>query len=176
MDIDEWVSQANQLHEDIEQSRVTAREIVAQHEKGRTLRDQVTDARSTVTRLQKGINFNNALLESLEAVRSIDGQLADAKTAVGQDRLPQAIELLDAINQLIAKAQLPQNAYVLGILSSKATDLRSDIAAALRQKWNGVVQFDYEASKMTIAQHSPGKNNNLVFSAIQLRSPNDFFR
>ncbi|WEW61335.1 ribosome biogenesis protein ytm1 [Emydomyces testavorans] len=157
--VDDWMTQAKQLHQDIERSRLTAREIVTLHEKGRNLCNRASDAQSTVDRLREEIAFNGVLLEALEEARSIDDQLAAAQLALGQNQWIRSIELLEEITGSLTRTKLPQQTNVVGLLSTKAADLRASIAISLRTGWKSLVKVDPSSNEITITLSSSGTPN-----------------
>ena len=155
--VDGWISQARNLHKDIERSRLTAREIVAQHEKGESLRGDVADASAKLKLLKSEIAYNRELMKALEEVRSLDNNLNSARDVLQEGQVPRAIESLEYIETAIRHSQLPTNSYVAGILSTKASDLRRSITENLHERWNSQVSFDRKSHRLTIASNDQGK-------------------
>ncbi|PGH15698.1 hypothetical protein AJ79_02292 [Helicocarpus griseus UAMH5409] len=149
-DVDGWISQAKQLHEDIERSRSTAREIVRQHEKGQQLQSQATDASKKVKLLENEIAFNEAVTRNLEDIRTIDRRIGSVQMAIEQDDLETAMGLLEEIEMLMKTTGLPSTTPVLRILSESVAGLRSTMATVLRQKWNSLVKVDPELRQITV--------------------------
>lgn len=160
--IDDWISQAKELHQDIERSRQTAREIVVLHEKGRELQDQVSDARSKVDHFHEEIAFNEGLIKVLEEARTIDNQLAAAQLSLGQGQFHQSIELLEEIENSLAANNLPFETSVSGLLSTKAKQLRADIASALLAEWTSLVRIDLDSHELNIDINKSGTAYQLV--------------
>lgn len=149
-DVDGWISQARQLHADIERSRVTAREIVIQHEKGQQFRHQVAEATEKVQHLQDEIALNRTLSETVEEIRSLEHQLASAHEAVNDNQSHRSVELLQALENTLAATPLPPNSHALRILSSKCSDLRSSIGVGLKRQWDSFAQINHSAGQMTV--------------------------
>ncbi|KAK2812476.1 hypothetical protein FQN50_001477 [Emmonsiellopsis sp. PD_5] len=154
-DVDGWISQAKQLHEDIERSRSTAREIVRQHEKGQQLQSEVTDAASKVELLQTEIEFNEAVTRNLEDIRTIDRRITSVQSAIEQDDLETALGLFEEIEMLLKTTGLPSTTPVLRILSQSAVELRNTLTTVLRQKWNSMVTVDPSLGQITIPIDNP---------------------
>ncbi|PGH15852.1 hypothetical protein AJ80_05383 [Polytolypa hystricis UAMH7299] len=150
-DVEGWVIQARKLHEDIERSRLTAREIVRQHEEGKILQTQTQDATNKVETMRDEIAFNQSLSETLLEIRRIDRLAASIHDALAKDQLIKAIDTLEELDSLLAQPPLPLNCAVIGILSGNAAKLRHSVIAALRQKWDILVKVDARTGTMTIA-------------------------
>ncbi|EZF60725.1 hypothetical protein H104_06196 [Trichophyton rubrum CBS 289.86] len=141
-DVDEWISQAKQLHEDIERSKLAAREIVKNHEKAQALQDQVEDTAAKVSLLKRETAFTQSLRETLENARIIDNNI-DAAQACGNDNnLEIAIHKLDLVNQDLDQLALPQDSTIITILADKASTIRSFLCASLQNSWNNLVHID----------------------------------
>ncbi|OAX84995.1 hypothetical protein ACJ72_00620 [Emergomyces africanus] len=160
-DVDGWISQAKQLHEEIERSRSTAREIVRQHEKGQQLQSQVTDASKKVELLENEIAFNEALTRNLEDIRTIDYRISSVQLAIEQDDLETATALFEEIEMLMKTTGLPSTTPVLRVLSGNVSDLRTIMTTTLRQKWNSLVKLDSELGQMTVVTGNSGSPSNL---------------
>ncbi|KJF61392.1 ribosome biogenesis protein YTM1 [Coccidioides immitis RS] len=152
--IDDWIVQAKKLHQDIERSRLTAREIVTLHEKGRALRDRVSDAQSAVDQLHEDIVSNEAILETLGQARLIDNKLANAQLALDRGEWIRSIDLLDDIGDSLASSKLPQSSNIVGLLSTKVTQLHAGISNALRAEWSTLIKIDATSDQPTITIHS----------------------
>ncbi|KAJ6002631.1 Retrograde transport protein Dsl1 C-terminal [Penicillium sp. IBT 35674x] len=116
-DADDWIVQAQQLHADIERSRVTAREIVSQHEKTSPLREKVEDASAKVALIETEIAFNQAVAETLEEVQRLCQQLESGRTTLGTGHITAAIEQLESTKTAIETDTPFSNTNVMGILS-----------------------------------------------------------
>ncbi|EEH37821.1 hypothetical protein PAAG_00742 [Paracoccidioides lutzii Pb01] len=160
-DVDGWISQAKQLHEEIERSRSTAREIVRQHEKVQQLQNQVTDAAKKVELLENEIAFSEAVTRNLEDIRTIDYRISSAHMAIEQGELESAIGLFEEIQMLLKTTGLPSTTPVLRILSENVSALRAALATVLRRKWDSLVKIDSELGQMTVTAGDPDSPSNL---------------
>ncbi|KAI1994050.1 ribosome biogenesis protein ytm1 [Ophidiomyces ophidiicola] len=150
VNIDGWITQAKQLHQDIERSRLTAREIVALHEKGQELSGLVVTAKSSVERFQDDIDISNAVLEILEEVRLIDEKLADSRLSSNKRQWVRSINLLDEVEQCVAGSKFLQSSNIAGLLSTKLAELHAEIATSLKAEWNSMIKFDFALHELTI--------------------------
>ncbi|QSS62211.1 hypothetical protein I7I51_04388 [Histoplasma capsulatum] len=148
--VDGWISQAKQLHEDIERSRSAAREIVRQHEIGQQLQSQVMDASKKVELLENEITFNEILARNLEDVRTIDYRISSVQMAIEQDDLETATGLFEEIEMLMKTTGLPPTTPVLRVLSGNVTGLRTALVSTAQQKWNSLVKIDSKLGQMTV--------------------------
>ncbi|EGE86770.1 is centromere binding protein at prophase [Blastomyces dermatitidis ATCC 18188] len=160
-DVDGWISQAKQLHEDIERSRSTAREIIRQHEIGQQLQGQVTDASKKVELLENEIAFNEAVTRKLEDIRTIDYRISSALMAIDQDDLETATGLFEEIEMLMKTTDLPPTTPVLRVLSGNVAGLRTAIATTALQKWNSLVKLDSKLGLMTVVTDDSEPSSNL---------------
>lgn len=141
-DADDWIIQAKQLHADIERSRVTAREIVAQHEHTNPLRSKVEDAEAKVELIETEIAFNQAVAETLEEVQRLCQQLENGRTALSNGEIAIAIQHLEVTKATVQEGSFFTNTNVMSILSAEVTQLQQEIEDAVRQRWSQQLNFD----------------------------------
>ncbi|THC89275.1 hypothetical protein EYZ11_011283 [Aspergillus tanneri] len=149
-DADGWISQAKQLHADIERSKVTAREIVAQHENTKPLQSKVEDAAAKVQLIETEIAFNQAVTNTLEVVQRLCQQLDDGRAILKEGQVIDAIDTLEAAECFIKKDSLFTNTTVLLLLSENISELRSEIAEYLRNRWNEQLSIDEKEAKLVV--------------------------
>ncbi|KAJ5915167.1 hypothetical protein N7454_011279 [Penicillium verhagenii] len=126
-DADDWIIQAKQLHADIERSRVTAREIVSQHEHTKPLRAKVEDASAKVALIETEIAFNQAVAETLEEVQRLCQQLESGRTTMGAGEITAAIEQLESTQMAIETDTPFSNTNVMGILSGEIDRAKGEL-------------------------------------------------
>ncbi|OJD18741.1 hypothetical protein AJ78_01278 [Emergomyces pasteurianus Ep9510] len=160
-DVDGWISQAKQLHEEIERSRSAAREIVRQHEKGQQLQRQVTDASKKVELLESEIAFNEAVTRNLEDIRTIDYHISSVQLAIDKNDLETATGLFEEIEMLMKTTGLPSNTPVLRVLSGNVAALRTTMATTVRQKWDSLVKVESKSGQMTVVTENSGSPSSL---------------
>ncbi|GKZ31701.1 hypothetical protein AbraIFM66950_000432 [Aspergillus brasiliensis] len=153
-DADGWISQAKQLHADIERSRVTAREIVEQHEKTQPLQLKVEDASAKVGLIETEIAFNQAVTSALTEVQKLCEQLYDGQAALGEGRTMAAIDILESTEHTVKQSSHFTNTNVLHILLENAAGLRKDVMEAVRNRWNEQLHIDKTEGKLTISKDS----------------------
>lgn len=156
-DADGWISQAKQLHADIERSRHTAREIVAQHERARPLQWKVDDAAAKVGLVETEIAFNQAVTETLEEVQRLCQQLDAGRTALKDGQVMVAIDTWEAADGAVKENSLYANTSVLSILSENAAGLRREIGDSLWLRWSEQLAVDKQGSRLIVPKDG-GKN------------------
>ncbi|KAB8199996.1 hypothetical protein BDV34DRAFT_217579 [Aspergillus parasiticus] len=144
-DADGWISQAKQLHADIERSRVTAREIVAQHENTNPLQLKVEDAAAKFHLVETEIAFNQAVTHTLEEVQRLCQRLDAGRAILGEGQVMEAIETLEATEQAIKRDNLFSNTTVMHVLLENVSELRREIAEYLRARWSKQLNVDRKA-------------------------------
>ncbi|KAF7592873.1 hypothetical protein BBP40_012285 [Aspergillus hancockii] len=150
-DADGWISQAKQLHADIERSRVTAREIVEQHENTKPLQLKVKDAAAKVKLVETEIVFNQAVMRTLEEVQRLCQRLDTGRAILVEGRVMGAIEALEAAEQAIRNDNLFKNTNVMHILLENVGELRRDIAESLKAHWSEQLNVDRKGCSFTLS-------------------------
>ncbi|KAJ5938710.1 Retrograde transport protein Dsl1 C-terminal [Penicillium verhagenii] len=161
-DADDWIIQAKQLHADIERSRVTAREIVSQHEQTEPLRAKVEDASAKVALIETEIAFNQAVTETLEEVQRLCQQLESGRTTMGAGEITAAIEQLESTKMAIETDTPFSNTNVMGILSGEVARLRGEIEEALCLRWSDQMKIDRAKGELCITDDTDSLDETIV--------------
>ncbi|KAL8943241.1 MAG: hypothetical protein Q9211_001059 [Gyalolechia sp. 1 TL-2023] len=151
-DIDGWISQAKQLHRDIETAQRTSRDIVLKAERDGELRRSVHDAGSKLRLLEEEVAFNESLAATLEQIRRGRHQTDEIQSLLARGRLSEAVELCVENETELASIQSGRNLRAITVLQRESTEARHDIARALTQKWYDVVQIDDQTSTVSLSQ------------------------
>ncbi|KAJ6030359.1 hypothetical protein N7499_012774 [Penicillium canescens] len=151
-DADDWIIQAKQLHADIERSRLTAREIVAQHEHTNPLQAKVEDAKAKVALVETEIAFNEAVAGTLEEVQRLCQRLESGHAALGNGQITTAIEQLESTDAAVGKDSFFTNTNVMGILSGEVAQLRSEIIEALYMRWADQLKIDRQNREFQVSK------------------------
>ncbi|GES62533.1 centromere/kinetochore protein zw10 [Aspergillus terreus] len=151
-DADGWISQAKQLHADIERSRVTAREIVEQHEHTRPLQLKVEDAAAKVQLIETEIAFNQAVTDTLEEVQRLCQQLDAGRATLAEGKIMSAIDTLEETEKAVRSESLITNTNVSHVLLETVSDLRREITDFLRNRWTEQLRVDKRNGKLTVSE------------------------
>ncbi|OOQ83253.1 putative centromere/kinetochore protein zw10 [Penicillium brasilianum] len=168
-DADDWIVQAKQLHADIERSRVTAREIVAQHEHTTPLRAKVEDASAKVGLIETEIAFNQAVAETLEEVQRLCQQLNNGRAALANGQLMAAIKQLDSMKAAIGQDAFFMNTNVMSILTLEMAQFREQIEDTLRVRWQEQIKVDRQRGGFQVIKGDGADSlDNTIASMSQL--------
>ncbi|RMY50604.1 hypothetical protein D0863_14832 [Hortaea werneckii] len=138
-DIDDWISKAKSLQQDILRSRDTARQIVAEHEAGRELKARVQDKATQVRLLEKEVAFEDTLGGTLEHIRYANGVLQSVQNeAVGGD-LTKALNKLETAQESIDGLESVRETKAYGLLQGRAKHLREGLKETATAKWNEAI-------------------------------------
>ncbi|KAF9882964.1 hypothetical protein FE257_004391 [Aspergillus nanangensis] len=151
-DADGWISQAKQLHADIERSRATARDIVAQHENTEPLELKVHDATAKVGLIETEIEFNQAVTSTLEEVQRLCQQLDAGRTFLAEGKVMDAIDTLEETDIAVRRENLFTNTNVMHILLENVCELRQEITNFLQNSWSELLHIDKLGAKLTLCQ------------------------
>jgi centromere/kinetochore protein ZW10 len=165
-DADDWIVQAKQLHADIERSRVTARDIVAQHEHTKPLEAKVEDASAKVGLIETEIAFNQAVAETLEEVQRLCQQLDSGRTALANGQITTAIDQLEVTDTAIGGDTFFTNTNVMSILSLEVSRLRQEIEEALRLRWSEQLKVDQEKGEFRIIKKEGADSLETTIAAL----------
>lgn len=164
-DADGWISQAKQLHADIERSRDTAREIVSQHENTRPLQLKVEDAAAKVGLIETEIAFNKAVTETLEEVQGLCQQLDEGRATLRDGQIMAAIDTWEAADKEIKRDSLYTNTNVMHIMSENAAVFHREIEDSVRLRWCEQLALDKQKGKLTISKGDGKSTRNFGWNA-----------
>ncbi|KAJ5610459.1 hypothetical protein N7510_007178 [Penicillium lagena] len=151
-DADDWIDQAKQLHADIERSRVTAREIVAQHEHTKPLQARVEDASAKVGLIETEIAFNQAVTDTLEGVQRLCQQIEAGRAALRNGQITVAIEQMESTEADLQNGSSFANTNVMDILSFEVARLRQEVVEALRSRWDDHLKIDRQKGEFRVCK------------------------
>jgi centromere/kinetochore protein ZW10 len=136
------MSQARQLRADIERSRETARNIVAQHERTQPLRAQVKDAAAKVQLMNTELAFNEGVTHVLEEVQKFTAHISNGRKAVEGEQINESITSIEAAEQFIRSSDLLRYGNVASLVQGRLSSLRNDIANLLLSCWTRQVELN----------------------------------
>ena len=154
-DIDTWITRAKDLQADIQRSRETARQIVAEHEAGRDLRAKGEESGRKVQLLEKEVAFEETLAGTLEHIAYANGVLDAAQEHAVLANVKDALRELEEADASIAGLDGLKDTRACALLQNRAAQLRENLCETATEFWNGFVQVDHDGRCITIASHGP---------------------
>ena len=137
-DIDEWITHARQLQEDIKQSTAVAREIVIEYEEGQNLSAGVEDAEAKLNLLQNETSFNDTVTSSLEDIWSLDKDLTEAEAILATGNI---IELVATIKQLSLRTERLTSSNAKEINTGRISQIQDAVAEGLTAAASSMLEF-----------------------------------
>jgi protein transport protein DSL1/ZW10 len=138
-DVDEWISKARRLQEDIDRSKTIAREVVRDYEEVRNLSASVHDAKARLELLQNETSFNHAITLSLEDTSSVDRYLNEAESTLAGGKL---IELAANVEQLSSLTHRLIDSSAKDINLDRLLRIQNALVEGLTTALNSMVEFD----------------------------------
>ena len=83
-DVDPWVAQAKQIHEEIAKSKAIARDIVRGHEASKALAAAAEDARAKLNLLDQEITYTTQIAKALEDLQLCGNDLQSIHTKLSK--------------------------------------------------------------------------------------------
>lgn len=142
------MSQARQLRADIEKSRQTARNIIAQHERTQPLRAQVEDATAKVQLLNTELVFNEGVTNVLEEVQKLSEHVSKGCDAVQRDHINEALLCLQASENFMNNSPLTRFANVAKLVGKTLFSLRESIVVLLKSRWADQIRLSKDGLKI----------------------------
>ncbi|KAI4733619.1 hypothetical protein E4T50_15825 [Aureobasidium sp. EXF-12298] len=152
-DVDGWIAQAKKLQADIEQSKATARDIVAQAEAAKALKEKTHDAGNKVRLLEKEVAFNESLATTLELIRSSCRILDNADQAYVNNDLRTALGHLKQCDESIAALSAVQDTRAVGLLQTRSSRFKANFLDKTTTLAQSLIQCDTDSRSVTIKDH-----------------------
>ena len=149
-DVDEWISQARKLQDDMKRSQETAKEILQHAEEGKANTARVQDAASKVGLLNNEIAYNESLARVIEQLRDISTLLDSAQDAAVRGHVMYAIERLEDVDGAFKSLGRFGNTRVVAVLKGKEAQMRKAIIDVLTDSWNGLLDVDAVNNKVSL--------------------------
>ncbi|KAF2185135.1 hypothetical protein K469DRAFT_739156 [Zopfia rhizophila CBS 207.26] len=149
-DVDGWIAQANRLKADIKRSQEISREIVEQAKSRNEHTTRVQDAVSKVSFLYSEIAYNESLVRVLGQLRDISTLLEAAQESAMHDHVIHALERLEDADVALKRLGPFESTRVVGVLRSRADQLRGAIVENITDTWNSLIAVDSTEQRITM--------------------------
>lgn len=152
-DTDTWISRAASLKADIARSRDTARQIVADAEACKQLKEDAEEKGRNVGLLEAEVRFNEQLTGTLERVREVrdllertreEAAVADVRASRGT--LAEIFERLEGLEGVVGER-------TMAVLKQQTEELKSGITETVKECWDGIVRVNVEERNVEIDRH-----------------------
>lgn len=162
--MDGWIAQAKKLQADIEHSKVTAREIVAQAQQGKKLKDEANDAHNKHGLLEKEVAFNASLVETLDRIKTTCGILDQAQDAIVRGDIKTALSKQQEIDRVIVDLAPVENTRAYALLYNRARDLRTALVDSTTTYAKALIDVDVTSHTVTIISEPQGTTWSIIES------------
>lgn len=151
-DIDGWISQAKQLHRDIEKAQQDSRNIVLQAEKDKELRQNIHDAESKLRLLEEEVAFNHSLAAILEQIKKSQHEADQVQNLLDRGDLLGAVEICNKNQTELTSIRNGRDVRAIAVLLDQGTETQHNVAQVLKQKLSHVIQIDDQTSSVALLQ------------------------
>lgn len=162
-DVDGWIAQAKKLQADIERSKATAREIVAQAQAGKKLQEEADDASSKTGLLEKEVAFSASLFETLERIKAACAILDLAQDAVVHGDIKTALARHKEVDRVIVDLAPMENTRAYSLLYARNRDLRAALVDNTTNYAKALIDISVSGRSVTVARESPGTSYLCVY-------------
>ncbi|KAI5857585.1 Centromere/kinetochore Zw10-domain-containing protein [Tricharina praecox] len=148
--IDSWITQARQLHLDVEASKAQADQILKLDEEEKALAQAVGDAETHQRFLEAEIQFNETLASVLGKLQLIGTTLAQVDIAIGRGELGAAVGILNGAEDALERLRGFDDIIVAGLMKEKARLLRKALLETVERTWSGLVNVDKDSGTVVV--------------------------
>ncbi|KAI5793186.1 Centromere/kinetochore Zw10-domain-containing protein [Geopyxis carbonaria] len=182
-EVDSWITQARQLHADIEAAKSQADEILKLADDEKALAIALEDAESQERFLKAEIGFSESLTSVLGQLQLIGTTLTQVDVAISRGELDQAVSILGGADDALEKLEGFEEIIVVGLMKEKGKQLRELLVNRAEEAWGRMIRADVNNSlveiKNTAEVSSVEMNVGVVVSTLEaldlLKSKVDHF-
>lgn len=101
--------------------------------------------------MQTELAFNEAVTGVLEEVQEFTGRLDSGHQAVEEERIKDAIEILESVYDTLGTARFARYGNLTSILRENTSTLRNSIVELLLLRWSAEVRIDRDKKELRIS-------------------------
>ncbi|KAK7744262.1 ribosome biogenesis protein ytm1 [Diatrype stigma] len=161
-DVNQWLTNAKSLEEDINRSRTLANEIVRRSEAPDVSGRSIQEAEEKVDFLRQETVYNGQVNDALRSIKHVSGLLDQVEQARDERRILDSLRLLEQSWSALDDIPVSKSCRVMKLLNMRAFELKSAVHDVFDHVWSSLVQVDAENSKVAIFERRP---DNCQFDA-----------
>ncbi|ETN38662.1 uncharacterized protein HMPREF1541_06699 [Cyphellophora europaea CBS 101466] len=164
--VDQWITQAKKVQEDIAQCKQDAQEIVQEHVRLELLRKEASDAASKARLLEDEIQFTKDLQTQLHNTSNVHQQMRAIEDSLSEGHIVEAAKALKDIDQHVSRITGPR---VKSIINEYKQELRSKTRTKLERDVTSRVAVQYDGSEGLLSVEDtdvPTSNNASLVEAL----------
>lgn len=149
-EVDAWVTNARQLQDDIENTKVHSARIARDAEEGERLHKSVREDESYAGFLEKEIGYSEQLGRALKGIREVKEMLDEAESRGHGGRILEALNILAGAWDYIGSIPAHEVTTPMSLLNQRSFKLKDEIHDTFNNAWGKLVNFDTEAGCLTV--------------------------
>lgn len=160
-DVDGWISQAQQLQQDIERSKTIARQVVEEAEQAQDLRTSRNELQQKVSLLEIEVEFTKRVQSSLQTAKDVATRLSEGQQALKEGQLHAVLDHLESNDHALTELRSMKATTGLEILQERSIRLRTALEEKASAQWENVIQI--KGNTLSI---QPDTDNGAIISLI----------
>ncbi|KAI9816989.1 MAG: hypothetical protein M1826_001684 [Phylliscum demangeonii] len=166
-DIEGWITEARQLHADIEDAEAQAQEISAEAQEWLRRQEDAKDAEQKRALLHLELEYNSALADVLENINGVTGSLDAIQDHLAEHRFVEAVSLLKTSEEHIHSLKLFQTSTALSLVEAEIATLRRFMVDDIGRQWDDCVAIDAKKRSMTVKSGESPVEISALVTALQ---------
>ncbi|KAF4552370.1 Hypothetical protein D9617_10g073510 [Elsinoe fawcettii] len=150
-DVDGWITRANQVQRDIQESKATARSIVEAAKAQDALQRDTDDSAQKVTLLEKELAFSTALEDALKYIQSVAERLVVAKERVVASQIGDAFGLLSDTRNDLERLESSYSTNASRALASRASSINDAIVHSAKEHIRTCIRITSDESLIDVS-------------------------
>lgn len=168
-DVDGWISQAQQLQQDIERSKAIARQVVKEAEQAQELKASRNELQQKLKLLEVEVDFTKRVQSFLQTAKDVATRLSEGQEALKHGRLHAVLEHLESNESVFSELRPLEATNGFEILRERSTRLRATLEEKASTQWDDVIQLN--GNTLSISKQTDNEATASLISKLNLIEP-----
>ncbi|KAH9905055.1 Centromere/kinetochore Zw10-domain-containing protein [Xylariomycetidae sp. FL2044] len=169
-DVNQWITNAKSLQDDINRTRSWANEIVRRSEAPDVSGKTIQEAQDKVEFLRKETTYNKQLYHTLQNIKKVNLVLDQVEQARDQRRILDSLHLLEKSWAALDDIPVSKSCRVMKLLDLRAYELKSSVHDVFDHVWNRLLQVDKASATVTVFSQLEGEQMSLADAVVGLKA------
>ncbi|KAI2463443.1 Centromere/kinetochore Zw10-domain-containing protein [Annulohypoxylon bovei var. microspora] len=169
-DVNQWITNAKSLEEDVNRSRSWANDIVRRSQAPDVSGKTIQEAEEKVEFLRREAEYNKQVHHALKSIRYVNELLDQVEQARDERRILDSLHLLEKSWTALDTIPISKSCRVMKLLDMRAFELKSAVHDVFDRVWNSLVQIDTENGKVAVFESREDEQMRLDDAVVGLKA------
>ncbi|KAI0381907.1 Centromere/kinetochore Zw10-domain-containing protein [Hypomontagnella monticulosa] len=169
-DVNQWITNAKSLENDINRSRSWANDIVRRSQAPDVSGKTIQEAEAKVEFLEREVEYNQQVHHALRSIKHVNELLDQVEQAREERRILDSLHLLEKSWTALDAIPISKSCRVMKLLDLRAFELKSAVHDVFDHVWNSLVRVDKENGRTAVFQSREDEQMNLADAVVGLKA------